>query len=186
MLTMSSIDDRIIPDTTEGAGIRQQNEMNSVDGGSDAANTRDSITDAIASRSPTNVAVRNNDTSDEPLGFPSVGISSAHARTDSWLEEQVARSSSYSLLHDAAAAVSNDGKTVTSIILPEIPCLVDSGLDAQIAGLCTRRGLMYNRLIQQIHIVEQLLDSSNVDMMNAEVANVDRKLSDFMEVNDRC
>ena len=45
---------------------------------------------------------------------------------------------------------------------------------------------MYNRLIQQIHIVEQLLDSSNFDMMNAEVANVDRKLSDFMEVNDRC
>ena len=235
VLTMSSIDDRIIPDATEEAGISQQNEMNSVDGESVAANTRDSITDVIASRSLTNVTVRNNglngepgirqqiefssveidresaasiarysingvlnqpsvanamarnnETSDEPLGFPSVGISSAHARTDSWLEEQVARSSSYSLLQDAAAAVSNDGKTVTSMVLPEIPCLLDSGLDAQIAGLCARRGLMYNRLIQQIHIAEQLLDSSNVDMMNAEVANVDRKLSDFMEVNDRC
>ena len=61
-----------------------------------------------------NVIVRNNETSDEPLGFPSAGVSSAHAGTYSWLEEQVARSSSYNLLHDAAAAVSYDGKTVTS------------------------------------------------------------------------
>lgn len=122
-----------------------------------------------------------NTTNDDPL---------SRRPADYTLAERASRAPAHDVPneHQATGAVATNGGMARTMpfALPEIPNLIETGLDAQIVALYDRRGMMYNRLMKQIQIAEQLMESSNIDMMNAEVANVDRKLFEFMEVNERC
>ena len=139
---MSSIGDQNVPDTSARATNIQR------DGESDVTNARKSITDVIANTvnqpSTTNVMVWNDGLSDDPI-IERIPVNtatnaplmtySAHVMTDSLLEEQLSHSSLYRLPNEhqgAAAVVTNDSATKTSFILPEIPSLMESGLDAQL------------------------------------------------------
>ena len=58
----------------------------------------------------------------------------------------------------------------------DMPDLVDDGVDFQLSVLFERRGKMYDRLMKKISIVAMLLETNNVDTVNAEVINVDWQL----------
>ena len=59
----------------------------------------------------------------------------------------------------------------------------EKGEEYQLSVLLSQRKSLHNRLLRQLTLVTRCLESTSVEMTNQEVANMDRMLSEFVEVN---
>ena len=66
------------------------------------------------------------------------------------------------------------------------PDVTGAGADRALSVLLAKRDKIQNKLQNQTALVGILLGANNVDLLNDEIANVDRSLYEFMEVNERC
>ena len=72
-----------------------------------------------------------------------------------------------------------------SIVPKNMPILTVGGKDHQYTVLLERRTKMFNRLQKQIDLVTSLLVSTNMDMVNTELINIDRLFFDVIDVNTK-
>ena len=82
--------------------------------------------------------------------------------------------------------VDYDGEGAEGKVTQPMPNIIDDGADLQLSVLLERRKRMYNRLLKQVSLVETLLETNNVDMVNGEIANIDQLLSELIYIDGRC